>query len=165
MQPFLFSVDSVNWSYCFMNILNLRPFFTPHLWLSIINVFFFIIYVGFMSTILWEDRPTALRHSLPLTHDDHDSAMVRYTEKSFLDTVQRRGRINYNLQGQKTLVSLKKDADYLIQNHWIEVLAVNFDSSNTYGDFVRLINFCLIHGIKRYVFIDNTMYIFPYEYF
>ena len=145
-----------------MNILNLRPFFTPHLWLSIINVFFFIIYVGFMSTILWEDRPNAIRHRLPLTHDNHDSTMAIYTEKSFLDTVQRRGRINYNLQGQTTLDSVKKNVDYLIQNNREEVLAVNFDSSNTYGDFVRLINFCLVHNIRRYVLIDNTMYLFPF---
>jgi hypothetical protein len=146
-----------------MNPLNLRPFFTPHIWLSIINVFFFIIYVGFMSTILWQDRPSALRFRLPLNNDNHDSAMAHYTEKSILDTVERRGRINYNLQGQKTLDSLKTDVDYLIQSNSEEVLAVKFDSSNTYGDFVRLINFCVIHAIKHYVFIDNTMYIFPYE--
>jgi hypothetical protein len=41
------------------------------------------------------------------------------------------------------------------------VLKVEFDEENAYGDFVHVLNLAILYRVRRYTFVDNSLFLFP----
>jgi hypothetical protein len=75
--------------------------------------------------------------------------------EDYLSDVLERYRYN-----RKSAFIIREIERLQFTNDTNAVLKVEFSDDNSYGDFVWLLNQTILYGIKRYAFMDSSIYIF-----